>query len=492
MARDAWIVGGLFLLLCVVYGLTQQERMHGDGPGLAGFHALPEMSTGYNQFYMACGRALAAVVPRELAGDPTFDLRLLSTLAGALGGAATYCVARGFGARRGAALLAALLTASAPAVWFYSTSVEVHSLHYAMAALGAAVMLHAPWQRVWLGTLLSCAVLPLVFFSHLSGVFLGPGCLVLIVWARVSRCGRPFSRRAYWGAVVPALCLTLVACILVRGRLRYGTWILWDDLVFKQVAIHDNAHFSRRMLVEGWLFPLGLLVPGAIAGLLAGIRARVERLVPISLAILILPSTLYFLWWGLPERGGYALGTAAFYGAAIALALRVPGPAGWAGGVALLALQAAMALVGVHSYDRGYRPRDRVAALEELLPPRTKVGRAGAAKAGTVVSFRELTPRIEVYRDDVKEFLGAPALSQYALAGAPAEDFGRVSLPLFDALVAEGPTVVDLSYLGLVDQPVVRARMPFLGPLEAALREHFEVREVERGDWIFLVLEARP
>jgi hypothetical protein len=344
-------------------------------------------------------------------------------------------------------------------------------------ALAAWITLALPWSRTWLALPLTAALMPLLFFTHQSGAFFGPGWMLLVAYAS-ARKGKRLSAPFVVFVVGGVLLAALLCCHLWVNRLRLGVWTLSNELNEAQIAIHPNPHFSRRMFLEGWLFPLFLLVPAALLGVVA---LRRRALAAWTLALLLAPSTLFFLWWGLPERGGYITGVAPFYAVAAALALRVPRLPGRAGAIALLALQTAAGYGQVRQWDRGWDPAERAPAVRAALP-----------RGGELISFLELTPVVEAYLGDVNERLGAVLMSEYHIKaeGGPAGFAEVVMKPGLDYALRVGlDVVVDTSYRRLYDLPVVRPRRPYLEAFERLVRERYRVTEIPHPYWSLMRIE---
>jgi hypothetical protein len=287
-ARDAWLALAVALAAGLLYALTQQTRYYGDGPGLVSLHVLGGGERYYNVLYLpACD-----LVQRLLFLEPLAAPRVLSSLAAAVGLGLGYLNLRRTGAERPGALRATALLACASSLWFYATTPEVHTLHFALVQLVAFVTLSAPWGRPALALALVACVFPLLYGSHVAAVTLGPGWVLLVQLAR-TRAHAPFRWRTLLFVIGPVLFAALVLAMVGACWLRFGNLASFFETQLGQVELHDVAgeagvRTQQTVWRDEWLVPLGVLVPLALAGFF-GLRRR-AWLLPATAALVFVRS----------------------------------------------------------------------------------------------------------------------------------------------------------------------------------------------------------
>ena len=170
----------------LLYTLFFQRWLFGDGPQLVDTFLF---KGGYwmHILYLPAAYLLRDGLQPE---DPIDSLRWLSIFGGALGVSGVFVLARSFGLTRARALFSALLAATTPAIWFFSTTIELHALHFATVTACACLVSRVSWSRPRLAGLLTLASVPLLFWTHKSALLLAPGWLFLALHVRERSTGR--------------------------------------------------------------------------------------------------------------------------------------------------------------------------------------------------------------------------------------------------------------------------------------------------------------
>jgi hypothetical protein len=468
---DVLVALALGLAFLLLYRWTFQARQFGDGALLMRIFAADRGGGArwYHALYMPTATALWRAFPWP---SPAEVLRLLSYGSGALGVALAFGLARAWGARRPAAVLAALLLGVTPAWWFFSTTVEVHALHAACVGLCALVTLLAPWRRPAVAAPLVALLLPLVFLSHQSGALLGPGFVGLAQVARRRAGLDPLRWGVLLGWVAPVLALGFVAGLALTATHLGVPLARVFDRTSGTIEVFDQAAPWRNAL-RGWIAPLALLLPAALAALATpGLRGW--RLT--AFAAFVAPSTAFFLWWGLPERGAYALGTAPLLCVAAALAFSLRGRAVLPLALACVIVQAGIGYTRLAAFDAPVwreRLEARAAAVSGVLP-------AG----GCLVSINPQFQYIEAALPDVYELNLNGFLSKALGAGEPPARFVETVAPLvrerFEG--SQGRMALDLSYRRFLEQRG-RQALPYAEALEAWLERDYVLAPVDDPDW---------
>lgn len=474
-ATSPWVDAGLATVLAAVcgalYAATAQTRQYGDGGFLlTGFGLRPDGSADWpHALYFPAAAALSGAWPE--ASQATV-LRALSAAPAALAVGFVYVLARAWGATRGPAMAAALLLAVSPGWWFFATTIELHALHAACVALCALVVLAAPWERPVAAAWIAAVPLPLLFLSHQSGLLLGPGLVLLAQFARRRRGLSALGPAPLMLLVVPLFTATILAAIPTAAALA-GDGV--DRLMqTSRATVHDHhREFSFAGLVEGWLQPLGLLLPVALVGL---VRMRQRGWALAALLGLLVPSLVFFVAWGLPERGGYALPSAMFLAVLAALGLASFPRAAPAAGVLVVA-QAALAWSALAAWDTpdwDERMRSRAAAVERLMPQRR----------GVLITFDHTLQSVTAELPGIEEILGhllvLPALLDGTSPEVFAETLGRGLIRQCEA--SRDPLVLDLSHRTHALERDPRSR-PYLDALEDWMRAHCTVVRQEDPRW---------
>lgn len=476
VGRELPIALLLSLALAGLYGATLQERQFGDGSPITR-NFLDTLGTGglwTHVLYFPVARWLLEWVRPD---NPVRALELVSVLGGALGGGGAFLVARGFGATRAVALAATLALTLSPAWWFFSTTVEVHGLHVACVALCAALTLFAPWQRPVLAAALAGLALPLVFLSHKSGLFLGPGCVALAQVGRWRRGLPPLSWRVLLLGVGPFFLACFALAVWITARMQYTE--------ISQV-VSSNADFVSRysaaspdaVFLDLWLWPLGVLGPLALSALLS---KRTSGWPAAAVVLWSVPSLIFFSAWGYSERGAYALPTALAWAAVAACAFPATSPSrrwAWAG---LVVAQAAWGGLELRRWDApewGRDNRARAAAVERALGAR-----------GSLFSINVRFQEIEAYLPGVREHNVFPVLLEAVQAGVPPHEFAEGIAAQVRLAHGRGPVAFDLSAQVLLE---ARPEERYVQALRERVEAEFSLYLQDDPRWPMAVTSAEP
>lgn len=477
--RD-WVVA-LFVTfgLAAFYRATFQERQYGDAALLvqAFLRYLDGLGQWGHVLYLPTAKLLDSVLALE---SPVEALRLLSSLGAAASAGCVYLLARLWGARAPSSVVATLLFAFAPGPWFFGTTVEVHALHTACVGVCTLVALLAPWRRGLAAALLVSAAIPLLFLSHQSGILLGPGFVLLARWGRLQSGARAFSPFELWLVLAPLFLASLVGAIALAAG-----WLDSSIPMFLGGTGDTVQTFQSVLDLDavwgGWLVPLGAITPLFLWALVSR-RLRGAGLV--ALLGLLVPPFLFFVVWGLAERGGYAMPSAMLLAAAGALALETPLRARWAIAGALLVLQVALGWTLIRGFDE---PRWR---------ERNELRRAGVAEAlpdgGALISINVHAQSIEYQLHRVHEVSLYELFATSARAGhGPAEFVGRCESLLTPFIDGSGALALDLEGRLFVAEKAPHL-LPLAEGLEAWLGERMEFEATLAAPSTIVKLRRRP
>ena len=478
---DACIAVGWLLATALLYAATFQGRMYGDG----GLFANKLVGFSRDGTSAVLYLPLARLVSRGGGGDdPLGSLKLLSIVGGALGVSCTWLIARGVGARRGGAATACALLALSPMCWFFSTTIELHALHFGVTAACVVVTLYAPWRRPAWALAMTLLAFPLVYLTHKTGLLLLPGWVALVQVAR-SRVAAPFRLRTLLFGVAPALSLAALATIVIEERLtpsreltELGTW----------VAINWSPGIT--MLWEGWLLPHFLLLPIAAYALLV-LPLRTALRFALWLSVLVPWAAMIAI--GVPELGAYFLGSAPLLAAAVAC---VPVERRMLPVLVLVVLQAVAGFGQVRRFDRGFQIADRVAIVREIV----------GEERGLLLSVAgNSAARIEIHLPRVAEYNLSNDLIRARVQGECEEQFAaRIVARIEQVLERTEVVLVDQSYRHAFQadlNPTVRGAptvahdfsrlTPYLQAFEVALHESFEVEYAPDRSWPMMIVRPR-
>jgi len=481
--RDLALAVTLAFAFALLYASTFQTRTFADGHNLVSLHVLHrEEHYLHALFAPLCDLLQGALRLR----DPFVAPRLVSILGASAGLGAGYLVLRKLGAPRFGALVAALMLALSPALWFFGTTVHTQGLLFGVVASLAALTLFAPWRRPTLALALVAAAFPLLFLAHQSSFTLGPGWVLLVQVAR-ARQGTRYSWAQLFLVVGPVLLCALGAGVVVSHLMRFGSLASFPDEVRGLLLIENVQGEGLLPAVpvwrEEWLLPLGLLLPLAVAGFT---RLRSVPGLRLAVGFLVGVPTAFFLWWGAFENGGYFLGSDLFLCVPVAFLFARASRRKLALACVLLAAQGTLARLRIDAWDRGWDPAQRTAQV-----------RAAIGDSGLLLTTAGLAPDIRCYLPGVEEVWLKPFVRyacQRAHALLPLAEVLEPLKPFLDRLLERDPHVcVELGYpaVTLKDSPSTFALVPHLRAIEDYLRERYVVRDLPHPYWPMMVLERR-
>ena len=476
-ARDLGIALLLGIASAALYSTTCLGRIYGnDGAMLSDWFAFPERVVhGYhNVLYLPAAWFLQAVLPAGLlapAEDPLAVLEVLSQLCGAIGTAITYLCCRRLGAEPWPSIAGTGLLAVSPALWFFSSAIELHTLHFAVVAACAWTTLVAPWRRPVLATMLTASVFWLPYLTHQSAPVLGPGWVLLVQCAR-ARGAAAFRLFALF-LVGVALLLSLAFGHLLVNWLRGFGFVFNVDFVVTVVG-GWRREFTPSIVWEAFLGPLFLLVPPTIAALCL---RRVDHWLRWCGALFLVPAVGCVLWWGIPERGGYLLGPSWVMVVLIAtLASRLPRRVAVAGALVLLAGQAWAGFRFVRDFDReGFQIAERVERVREHLGDK-----------GLVLSSNDNAPDLKIYLPGVEEW---NARWYLGIVEIPIPAWFSKAYEFLQSRVGSGKFLFDTSYHLRSDLPPRMNESAAM--LEQAIRRDYRVTELDHPSWPMWLVEPR-
>jgi len=368
---------------------------------------------------------------RLFAGAP-FDLapadacRLVSALSGGVLVGATGALARRrFGTA--AAVAAALLVATSPAVSFFASTVEVHALHGAVAALGALAILSTAGVKRRVASALSIAA---CFLAHESSWLLVPGWILLAAGfldPAPSAGARPLLRGS-----IDVLAGVAVGILAASGLKLVGEGA--GSLSSLGLVRQLDRGGDLRLLWSGAVRPFGALFFVAALAVL-GRGRRLALLV----AALVLPHAAFVaVVFSDPNQGGYLLPVAWALGLAAAGAFATRPRLLWLA-IPLLALHVveSHALLTSPGQDaaRDWRA-ERAATAREALP-------AG----GLVLSVDYSLQSIEGEAPGVRELNLWRDVSSAVAAGESPDSFAARTEALFPRLRAQHAAIAfDLTF----------------------------------------------
>lgn len=460
----------LAVVLVALYGSLAQTRLFGDGPGLVGPPPAGQELAGIHFGYQLALGLFRDALPglSRLAAAKWF-----SALCGGLGVSCIFLLARALGLAPLVALGAALLAATSPVLVFFATTVEVHTLQLLAVGIGALCVVLAPWRRPVLASLVAGLGLSLAFQAHELSLLLGPGWLALAVWA-AHRDGVDFSVRRIFFALGPALLgIVILTAVLVqvgRGHAASATATTGLDVMLAFQGAVSLGTFLR----VGFLVPLMGLAVLPLLGLRRGLFDPRLRL---ALLLLVLVPFGFLLWWRVPERGAYMIGSLPFLAMLAARGLAAS-PAPRLAFPAVLLVQLGLAAYVVDDYDQGLDPSEHFELVRDVT-----------GGHGTLLTALALTPSLDLDLPDLDVLEYQRSIRLALEAGTPPDVYGQQGLTLVRTLAAENPGLfeeglyLDTS-LDLLPLMGIGERMePYCRAFEAALRAHFELVETQRAEW---------
>lgn len=475
--RDGGLALAVTVGLALLYALTLQERVSGDGAGLASLYARPDFVY-YNVGWEPLCRLLGLFVPR------TADLFLVPKLASALGAAigcgATVLLSRGLGVGRFGAAAGALVLGLTPAVWHQGTTIEAHAVHFGVLASMATVTLLAPWRRPALALTLAALALAVTYTTQHITLLVGPAWVLLVQAGRARR-AEPFRWRTLLLVVGPVLLAALVLTLLLANLWRFGSFTLTVENLLFRVRISYHPVRALRVFWDDWALRPFLALPLGLLGLVRGPFACHARL---ALALGCGVPLAYFLAWGVPEDGGYFLGSACFWGVAMAGTLDRPGARGAIGVAALLValgVQVAVTRVLCARHDSRWTMSERV-----------ELARRALGTNGLFVSTLDV-PSLTLWDPGLEQISVHEALAGMVPPDVTAtEGYAPVILTELERrLRTHERLVLDLGYRSRQERRIIALRAPCYAVVEEELRRRHSTRVIQHPRWPMLVVE-RP
>ncbi len=485
----------LGVLALTDYVLTPIVRGYGDGPNLIGLFADPDnLRPSYNHaLYLPLARALKAGL--ALFGvEPSAAGTLLfySQLSTALGLSCSLLCARALGIARVPALLATLLFAVSPPVWFYASVPEVHAPHFAAVSFVALLTLIAPWRRPILATGLLCIAMPVLFLTHQTGLFFFPGWIFLVQLAR-SRFSAPFAQSTLFLRIAPSLVLSFGLALLFNATLRDIS--LDASLSRSSAAITTHNGPVLEGIWLGWIQPLALLWLPLLAALFFRTRDELAKKLILPLALVFLPNLIFFLAWGVPERGGYTLGGGVFLIIFTSLGLaKLNHASSRRATISAIAL-GTLLILGQAALARHQRNLFDDPVVNQSMQERIDTARIAFGDnelRHVLLSFDHTNQTISARAPEIQEVRLRVALSKAAQKNEPPSAFASFVVELLQQLHAAKPvvTVLDRSYaVYLTDDSIA---VQTLQATEERIREEFDVVEFSGpggGFWKLTPLE---
>lgn len=485
--RRVWPVVLVAALAGALFAAFPQTRLHHDGCWMLWHHASGDYWRALHVAQLPLAALLGAVLPAERFLAAPW---LLSGLCGGLGLAGSGLLVLRFGATPWRAAAVVALLAATPALVFWSTQVDTHSLHFAAIAWSLLGLTFAARLPGATGVLVGALCLIPPAWAHQSTPILLPGFVLLFLRLRGYEL-REFWQRAGVLAAVrvgvafgAAFAVAIAVSSLLRtGELPFVGSFFGESQRGEQLDMIESAQRYQAVASASWPQWLWTFLGLLPLGVLGWWRAGRERL---WLLAFLAPGTLFFLWYRVPEMGGHYLHQLPVYGLLVHFAL----PKGRAALGICLGLAAVHTYAAVHAvrdFDRGFDPRVRAALLVELGGPDPLVvefvqdlPNAAMWQAGVVRSVRNQELVEALLKDFDPELFGTVAADQLAtVVGPPIWAAGRAVL-------------VDLTDPGSFDRiPRSDAVAPFLAAVERALEATFQVTRVEADGWCVLRVEPR-
>ncbi|QDU85444.1 hypothetical protein Pla163_25740 [Planctomycetes bacterium Pla163] len=488
-ARDAAVALILGAAAFALYAATRQWRIYGDGPAL--------LSSLTHDPHGNWGWIHVAFMPVARFWNGAFDwstpaeaLRFLAATGGAVTVATTYLIARCFGARTTSAALVAALLAVTPALWFYSTTIEVHSVHAATIGLLAVATFLAPWHRPALALALVAVLLPLLHLTHQSGATLHLVWILLVRAAWSRRTGRVVTWRTTALVVAPVMTVSLVAALLLSEHLRAEPDFVGASDVGAFIT-QSRVELTGWRLAGLWGWPIGWLWLALVPALLAPRARRSSGLVALVAAA---PLVAFFTWLGVPERGAYSLGFLPFVAAFVAsgadefverFGANRPalGRVATVAGVLLVALQAWHGVASNAQVDDGsWRARSDA---------RGAFVRALADGPISLVSINRAGQLVETSEPTIREVDLLARLTGAQRAGVPIAVLEEQIVLVLESLrtALDSTVVVDLGHRAHLDDAPELAEI--LPALEERIEATYTVTEHDHDGRLYWVLEGR-
>ncbi len=458
----------VFAAVAAAFWFTRQAWLYGDGYQLLATvdraSELGELPVWRHTLYLPLARAALATA---LFDGPNDACLAVSVLSGAVLVSAVFLAGLRASGSLVSALLAALLTATAPAVWFFATTIEIHVLQGAVVAAGMLALSGAPRERAALRSFVVGAVPCAAYLAHESSPLLLPGWILLALGAGATRREAAVTT----GAAAAGLAVGAVLAAVLKA-IGHGAGELSNAGL---VARLFDGEPSFRLLWNGCLRPYGFL--GA-AALIAAFASRRELVLFLAWVV---PHVLFVLFvFGDPNGGGYLLATAPVLAAG---ACRLAAAAGKAR-LLLLPLAAVQAWMGSglilseRQDELDARRQERAAAIRAALPDGGILVSADF-RLQSVADLVPATRQINLWRE----------ITAAAVADDAPEAFVARVLPSVERFVSEGHAVaVDRSYRA---DCAVRAEIcDYMDALCAALEGAYATEVRGPPDFAVLVLKG--
>jgi len=393
MKRLATLLIALLLAFAcaALYEASQQRTLVDDGFDLGTYldsHE-PHRRIWMHVLYLPLGRLVAAA---GAGPGPYHVLGMLSAVAGALGLAALWLALRANGARISIAFTLALITGLTPVVWFYSTTVEVHAVHFAFVSIALCTVLLVPWRRTVLAHALASLACSGLFLSHQTGVLLVPALALLSLHAQRRQGLELDTRRAL---------LRLVGCYGLATLLAIGLerWLRGGGdarTPLEFIRVYGGESASLGWWTRELLVPLGLLLPLALVAL-ALRQGSLELRRAVGAALLV--AIAFFGWWGVETRGGYFIGLVPFLALLAAEPVqRVVDRVGWSKIAATACVSFVLLVMYVFSGNTKYRPLDPNGLLYRSL-----IADHALPEGGILISLDPRCQPVDLYRPSIRE-----------------------------------------------------------------------------------------
>jgi len=312
----------LALLFAVVFGLSLQERLWGDGRDILNLLTWDERAwwrSWPHVLHTHVALLFGALGPFERVHD---DFALASAVPAGVAVGALYLASRMLGAARLAAACAAVVAGSAPVVCFFATMLEVHTLHFGLVsvALVASLWCGARWSGARFHAAHGALFL-LVALSHLTSATLVP-IWALLGWFARGRRGARRNLRDDFGAIGVDLVVAgagFAAALTLSQLLHYEEANTDAVSDIGTMILGSIGALGPRYFLDEWIAPLGvaaLFAPWACAVLVVpALRRAVGVDTRDWLVVTVLgglPVFAFFTLWAFDNEGGYALGILPF------------------------------------------------------------------------------------------------------------------------------------------------------------------------------------
>jgi len=478
-----WGAAAVALAAGSLFAVNPQARLHHDGCWMLWHHASGEALEALHLLHLPLAALLGNVLgPDRLLAAPA----LLSALCAGIGLFASALFWQRIGVRPGRALSAAAVVAATPALAFWATQIDVHAVHFAGVALALLFTTYAAERTGALGVALGALAAALPVATHQSAPLLGFGFVFLFLRLRggrttlggVLRTGVVFA--AAMAAVVVLSSIVRTGTLPFQGGFfgaGHGGEQLFLIRAGRQYFEHEGAGWGQ------WWRALHALAPLALLGL---VRARGERLWTFAF---LAPATAFFLWWSVPEQGGYFVHQLPVLGYLLVRAV----PRGFFGFlilVVVLVINVRAGLATVRAFDAGFDPARRAAIVREL---------AGEGTRPQVLGFVQDLPAIGLWVEGAERDVRAPELVEACLQNLDPAWFADVAVGTLASEYAPAvwaqnrPLLIDLSNPGSFDRiPTGPVAEPYLQAIGERLALHFQVTWGEGGGWRIVRLDPRP